>query len=113
VAGDFMGTVVVHKTYFPRGPTVMVGSSFPYICMKRLLMIAVTAIILVGCKNTRPPLVTYECTNDFEIREEPDRTITLRDTTYYFWSIRDCGTGEVKCFISVKRDKNFKELYDR
>jgi hypothetical protein len=81
--------------------------------MKRLVTLAIIAIALASCKNTRPPLVTYECTDDFEIWEEPDRQITLRDTTYYFWSIRDCGTGDVKCYIAVKRDKNFKELYDR
>jgi hypothetical protein len=81
--------------------------------MKKLVTLAIIAIALASCKNTRPPVVTYECTDDFEIREEPDRQITLRDTTYYFWSIRDCGTGDVKCYIAVKRDKNFKELYDR
>ena len=80
--------------------------------MKKILL-AVITLILVSCKTTRPPVVTYECTEDFEIWEEPDRTVTSRDTVYYFWSIRDCSTGDVKCYIAVKRNKNLEEPYDR
>jgi hypothetical protein len=79
--------------------------------MKKLLIAAIAIIVLASC-NTKPPVVTYEVAGKFEIKEEPGRTITLRDTTYYFWSLRD-STGEVKCYIAIKRDKNFKELHDR
>lgn len=80
--------------------------------MKKLLIAAIAIIVLASC-NTKPPVVTYEVAGKFEIKEEPDRNITLRDTTYYFWSLRDCSTGEIKCYIAVKRDKNIKELHDR
>jgi hypothetical protein len=83
-----------------------------YVMKKLLLIIAVLTLIMVSCKNEeRPQIVTYECSDDFGIWEEPERTITLGDTVYYFWSIRDCGTGKTKCLISVKRNKN-EGLYD-
>ena len=65
----------------------------------------------MACQDTEVRQVrTYECTGDFEVRPEPDRTITLRDTVYHFWSIRERGTGEIKCFVAVKKNK---KLYNK
>ena len=84
--------------------------------MKKTLMLLTVAGLLISCTKENTPtkqIPVYEVTGDFELREETDREITLRDTTYYFWSVRDCSDGSVKCLISIKREKNFRELYDR